>query len=143
VAVARRGGARPVKGETRRHRRRRVRGEQGRRGRLARPVVSPGGGRRFTFIVVVARLSGALAAVKVHRSSERLHRVFHQELDGLQRVRHPHTVCLLAFYASKRKACWCWSSRRTGTCTSGSLAILCSQWGSSVLLELLSIYDTA
>ncbi|CAN6226835.1 unnamed protein product [Urochloa humidicola] len=56
---------------------------------------------RFTFAVVVARLSGALAAVKVHRSSERLHRVFRQELDALQRVRHPHIVCLLAFCASK------------------------------------------
>ena len=47
--------------------------------------------------VYLARLSGALAAVKVHRSSERLHRVFRQELDALQRVRHPHIVRLLAF----------------------------------------------
>ncbi|PAN46490.1 hypothetical protein PAHAL_9G189200 [Panicum hallii] len=47
--------------------------------------------------VYLARLSGALAAVKVHRSSERLHRVFRQELDTLQRVRHPHIVRLLAF----------------------------------------------
>ncbi|XP_062205889.1 salt tolerance receptor-like cytoplasmic kinase 1 [Phragmites australis] len=47
--------------------------------------------------VYLARLSGALAAVKVHRSSERLHRVFRQELDALLRVRHPHIVRLLAF----------------------------------------------
>jgi hypothetical protein len=47
--------------------------------------------------VYLARLSGALAAVKVHRSSERLHRVFRQELDALRRVRHPHIVRLLAF----------------------------------------------
>uniref|UniRef100_J3N439 Protein kinase domain-containing protein n=1 Tax=Oryza brachyantha TaxID=4533 RepID=J3N439_ORYBR len=47
--------------------------------------------------VYLARISGALAAVKVHRSSERLHRVFRQELDALLRVRHPHIVRLLAF----------------------------------------------
>ncbi|KAL6642828.1 hypothetical protein ACP70R_021009 [Stipagrostis hirtigluma subsp. patula] len=47
--------------------------------------------------VYLARLSGALAAVKVHRSSERLHRVFRQELDTLLRVRHPHIVRLLGF----------------------------------------------
>jgi hypothetical protein len=47
--------------------------------------------------VYLARLSGALAAVKVHRSSERLHRVFRQELDTLLRLRHPHIVRLLAF----------------------------------------------
>lgn len=47
--------------------------------------------------VYLARLSGALAAAKVHRSSERLHRVFRQELETLLRVRHPHVVRLLAF----------------------------------------------
>uniref|UniRef100_A0A0D9XLI7 Salt tolerance receptor-like cytoplasmic kinase 1 n=1 Tax=Leersia perrieri TaxID=77586 RepID=A0A0D9XLI7_9ORYZ len=47
--------------------------------------------------VYLARISGALAAVKVHRSSERLHRVFRQELDALLRLRHPHIVRLLAF----------------------------------------------
>ncbi|KAB8113322.1 hypothetical protein EE612_052285 [Oryza sativa] len=47
--------------------------------------------------VYLARVAGALAAVKVHRSSERLHRVFRQELDALLRVRHPHIVRLLAF----------------------------------------------
>ncbi|KAF0915103.1 hypothetical protein E2562_033692 [Oryza meyeriana var. granulata] len=44
--------------------------------------------------VYLARISGALAAVKVHRSSERLHHVFRQELDALLRVRHPHIVRL-------------------------------------------------
>ncbi|BAH94968.1 Os10g0516200 [Oryza sativa Japonica Group] len=110
--------------------------------------------------VYLARVAGALAAVKVHRSSERLHRVFRQELDALLRVRHPHIVRLLAFceqqgglgapvlarasprafaragcvpprraeeffgffLSLQRKACWCWSSRRTGTCTSGCTA---------------------
>ncbi|KAE8769576.1 putative receptor-like protein kinase [Hordeum vulgare] len=47
--------------------------------------------------VYLARLSGALAAVKVHRSSERIHRVFRQELETLLRVRHPHIVRLLGF----------------------------------------------
>jgi hypothetical protein len=105
--------------------------------------------------VYLARLSGALAAVKVHRSSERLHRVFRQELETLLRIRHPHIVRLLAFCeqqgpffrrassalwehfldsdsVSRRgaklfwwmqmKACLCWSSRRTGTCTRSSTA---------------------
>ncbi|KAF6983720.1 hypothetical protein CFC21_001848 [Triticum aestivum] len=47
--------------------------------------------------VYLARLSGALAAVKVHRSSERIHRVFRQELETLLRIRHPHIVRLLGF----------------------------------------------
>ncbi|XP_037437477.1 salt tolerance receptor-like cytoplasmic kinase 1 [Triticum dicoccoides] len=51
--------------------------------------------------VYLARLAGSgssqLAAVKVHRSSERLRRAFRQELDALLRVRHPHIVRLLAF----------------------------------------------
>nr|CAB3494198.1 unnamed protein product [Digitaria exilis]CAB3499153.1 unnamed protein product [Digitaria exilis] len=62
-------------------------------GRFTSAVVGEGG---FS-TVYLARLSGALAAVKVHRSSERLHRVFRQELDALQRVHHPHIVRLLAF----------------------------------------------
>ena len=45
----------------------------------------------------LARLAGSLAAVKVHRSSERLQRAFRQELDALLRVRHPHIVRLLGF----------------------------------------------
>ncbi|KAM3262958.1 hypothetical protein ACQJBY_053233 [Aegilops geniculata] len=51
--------------------------------------------------VYLARLAGSgssqLAAVKVHRSSERLRRAFRQELDALLRVRHPHIVRLLGF----------------------------------------------
>ena len=38
-----------------------------------------------TFYLV--RLAGALATVKVHRSSERLYHAFRQELDALLRVR--------------------------------------------------------
>jgi hypothetical protein len=56
-------------------------------------VVGEGG----SSTVYLARLAGSLAAVKVHRSSERLHRAFRQELDALLRVRHPHIVRLLAF----------------------------------------------
>ncbi|XP_052146705.1 salt tolerance receptor-like cytoplasmic kinase 1 [Oryza glaberrima] len=47
--------------------------------------------------VYLGRVAGSLAAVKVHRSSERLQRAFRQELDALLRVRHPHIVRLLAF----------------------------------------------
>uniref|UniRef100_A0A0D9VNK4 Protein kinase domain-containing protein n=1 Tax=Leersia perrieri TaxID=77586 RepID=A0A0D9VNK4_9ORYZ len=36
--------------------------------------------------VYLARIAGSLAAVKVHRSSERLHRAFRQELDALLRL---------------------------------------------------------
>ncbi|CAL4925872.1 unnamed protein product [Urochloa decumbens] len=62
-------------------------------GRFTSAVVGEGG---FS-TVYLARLSGALAAVKVHRSSERLHRVFRQELETLQHLSHPHIVRLLAF----------------------------------------------
>ncbi|XP_038970735.1 salt tolerance receptor-like cytoplasmic kinase 1 [Phoenix dactylifera] len=53
--------------------------------------------------VYLTRLRGAtapsssLAAVKVHRSGERLHRAFLQELDVLLRLRHPRIVRLLGF----------------------------------------------
>ncbi|KAJ4784168.1 Protein kinase superfamily protein [Rhynchospora pubera] len=53
--------------------------------------------------VYLARVPGFLrstcnfAAVKVHRGSERLNRVFKQELDVLKRVQHPHIVRLLGF----------------------------------------------
>ncbi|GJN02198.1 hypothetical protein PR202_ga19523 [Eleusine coracana subsp. coracana] len=40
---------------------------------------------------------GRVGAVKVHCSSERLHRAFRQELDVLLSLRHPHIVRLLAF----------------------------------------------
>ncbi|TVU46205.1 hypothetical protein EJB05_05725, partial [Eragrostis curvula] len=62
-------------------------------GRFTSAVVGEGG---FSTVYLV-RLSGALVAVKVHRSSERLHRVFRQELDTLLCVCQPHIVRLLAF----------------------------------------------
>ncbi|KAM0922970.1 hypothetical protein ACQ4PT_005834 [Festuca glaucescens] len=51
--------------------------------------------------VYLMRLSRALAAIKAHRNNKRLHRVFHQELDTLLRVRHPHIVRLLGFCEQK------------------------------------------
>lgn len=53
--------------------------------------------------VYLARVPGCLgsasnlAAVKVHRGSERLNQIFKQELDVLKRLRHPHIVRLLGF----------------------------------------------
>jgi serine/threonine protein kinase len=41
--------------------------------------------------------SGRLGAVKVHCSSERLHRAFRQELHVLLSLRHPHVVRLLGY----------------------------------------------
>jgi serine/threonine protein kinase len=41
--------------------------------------------------------SNRLGAVKVHCSSERLHRAFRQELDLLLSLRHPHIVRLLGY----------------------------------------------
>ncbi|XP_010934611.1 salt tolerance receptor-like cytoplasmic kinase 1 [Elaeis guineensis] len=67
-------------------------------GNFTAAVIGEGG---FS-IVYLARLTGAaapssLAAVKVHRSGERLHRAFLQELDVLIRLRHPRIVRLLGF----------------------------------------------
>jgi Protein kinase domain len=47
--------------------------------------------------VYLARFSKCLGAVKVCRSSERLQRLFRQELDVLRKVKHPHIVRLLGF----------------------------------------------
>lgn len=47
--------------------------------------------------VYLARFSRCLGAVKVCRSSERLQRLFRQELDVLRTVKHPHIVRLLGF----------------------------------------------
>ncbi|THU74522.1 hypothetical protein C4D60_Mb04t34250 [Musa balbisiana] len=48
--------------------------------------------------VYLARLpDSSLAALKLHRPSERLHRAFRQELDVLLRLRHPHIVRLLGY----------------------------------------------
>jgi Protein tyrosine and serine/threonine kinase len=46
-----------------------------------------------------------LAAVKVHRGSERLTRVFKLELDVLKQVQHPHIVRLLGFCEERG---WCY-----------------------------------
>ncbi|KAG1360795.1 salt tolerance receptor-like cytoplasmic kinase 1 [Cocos nucifera] len=67
-------------------------------GNFTAAVIGEGG---FS-IVYLARLPGAtapssLAAVKVHRSGERLHRAFLQELDVLLRLSHPRIVRLLGF----------------------------------------------
>ncbi|XP_042436417.1 salt tolerance receptor-like cytoplasmic kinase 1 [Zingiber officinale] len=57
-------------------------------------VVGEGG----SSTVYLARLPDAsLAAVKLHRPSERFHRAFRQELDVLLRLRHPHIVRLLGY----------------------------------------------
>ncbi|KAJ4746825.1 Leucine-rich repeat protein kinase family protein [Rhynchospora pubera] len=47
--------------------------------------------------VYLARFSKRLGAVKLCRSSERLQRLFRQELDVLRTVNHPHIVRLLGF----------------------------------------------
>ncbi|KAJ3680119.1 hypothetical protein LUZ60_016397 [Juncus effusus] len=47
--------------------------------------------------VYLARFSRQLGAVKLCRSSERLQRIFRQELDVLKIVKHPHIVRLLGF----------------------------------------------
>ncbi|XP_010919361.1 salt tolerance receptor-like cytoplasmic kinase 1 [Elaeis guineensis] len=47
--------------------------------------------------VYLATLPSSLAALKVLRSSERLHRAFRLELDVLLRLRHPNIVRLLGF----------------------------------------------
>ncbi|URD99727.1 STYKc [Musa troglodytarum] len=48
--------------------------------------------------VYLARLpDSSLAALKLHRPSERLHRAYRQELDVLLRLRHPHIVRLLGY----------------------------------------------
>ncbi|THU73235.1 hypothetical protein C4D60_Mb04t20670 [Musa balbisiana] len=57
-------------------------------------VVGEGG----SSTVYLARLpDSSLAALKLHRPSERLHRAFRQELDVLLRLRHPHIVRLLGY----------------------------------------------
>ncbi|KAG6490062.1 salt tolerance receptor-like cytoplasmic kinase 1 [Zingiber officinale] len=64
-------------------------------------VVGEGG----SSTVYLARFSdcSSLAALKLHRPSERLHHAFRQELDVLLRLRHPHIVRLLG-YCDDREA---------------------------------------
>jgi hypothetical protein len=57
-------------------------------------VIGQGG---FSTVYLASLSSSRLGAVKVQRSSERLLRVFRQELDVLVSVRHPHIVRLLGY----------------------------------------------
>uniref|UniRef100_A0ACD5UD64 Uncharacterized protein n=1 Tax=Avena sativa TaxID=4498 RepID=A0ACD5UD64_AVESA len=57
-------------------------------------VIGHGG---FSTVYLASLTSNRLGAVKVHCSSERLHRAFRQELDVLLSLRHPHIVRLLGY----------------------------------------------
>ncbi|XP_010933767.1 salt tolerance receptor-like cytoplasmic kinase 1 [Elaeis guineensis] len=55
------------------------------------------GGSSTVYLASLPSPPSSLAALKVLRSSERLHRAFRLELDVLLRLRHPHIVRLLGF----------------------------------------------
>jgi len=57
-------------------------------------VIGQGG---FSTVYLACLSSSRLGAVKVQRSSERLHRAFRQELAVLLSLRHPHVVRLLGY----------------------------------------------
>ncbi|RCV07545.1 hypothetical protein SETIT_1G253500v2 [Setaria italica] len=57
-------------------------------------VIGQGG---FSTVYLASLSSSRLGAVKVQRSSERLHRAFRQELHVLLSLRHPHVVRLLGY----------------------------------------------
>ncbi|KAF8768777.1 hypothetical protein HU200_007337 [Digitaria exilis] len=57
-------------------------------------VIGQGG---FSTVYLASLSSSRLGAVKVQRSSERLHRAFRQELTVLLSLRHPHIVRLLGY----------------------------------------------
>jgi serine/threonine protein kinase len=57
-------------------------------------VIGQGG---FSTVYLACLSSSRLGAVKVQRSSERLHRAFCQELGVLLSLRHPHVVRLLGY----------------------------------------------
>lgn len=57
-------------------------------------VIGQGG---FSTVYLASLTSSRLGAVKVQRSSERLHRAFRQELHVLLSLRHPHVVRLLGY----------------------------------------------
>lgn len=57
-------------------------------------VIGQGG---FSTVYLACLSSSRLGAVKVQRSSERLHRAFRQERDVLLALRHPHIVRLLGY----------------------------------------------
>ncbi|XP_048558558.1 salt tolerance receptor-like cytoplasmic kinase 1 [Triticum urartu] len=63
-------------------------------GAFSSRVIGQGG---FSTVYLASLSSARLAAVKVHCSSERLHRAFRQELDVLLSLRHPHIVRLLGY----------------------------------------------
>lgn len=55
------------------------------------------GGFSTVYLACLPGSSSYLAAVKVLRSGERIHRAFLQELDVLRRLEHPRIVRLLGF----------------------------------------------
>ncbi|TKW40618.1 hypothetical protein SEVIR_1G257700v4 [Setaria viridis] len=57
-------------------------------------IIGQGG---FSTVYLASLSSSRLGAVKVQRSSERLHRAFRQELHVLLSLRHPHVVRLLGY----------------------------------------------
>ncbi|TVU29020.1 hypothetical protein EJB05_20562, partial [Eragrostis curvula] len=63
-------------------------------------VIGQGG---FSTVYLACLSSSRLGAVKVQRSSERLHRAFRQELDVLLSLRHPHVVRLLGYCDERGK----------------------------------------
>nr|BAJ85198.1 predicted protein [Hordeum vulgare subsp. vulgare]BAJ88111.1 predicted protein [Hordeum vulgare subsp. vulgare] len=63
-------------------------------GAFSSRVIGHGG---FSTVYLASLSSSRLAAVKVHCSSERLHRAFRQELHVLLSLRHPHIVRLLGY----------------------------------------------
>ncbi|WVZ86580.1 hypothetical protein U9M48_033336 [Paspalum notatum var. saurae] len=63
-------------------------------GGFSSKVVGRGG---FSTVYLASLSSSRLGAVKVHCSSERLHRAFRRELDVLLSLRHPHIVRLLGY----------------------------------------------
>lgn len=63
-------------------------------------VIGQGG---FSTVYLASLTSSRLGAVKVQRSSERLHRAFCQERDVLLSLRHPHVVRLLGYCDERGK----------------------------------------
>jgi hypothetical protein len=63
-------------------------------------VIGQGG---FSTVYLACLSSSRLGAVKVQRSSERLHRAFRQELHVLLSLRHPHVVRLLGYCDERGK----------------------------------------
>ncbi|XP_066345614.1 salt tolerance receptor-like cytoplasmic kinase 1 [Miscanthus floridulus] len=66
-------------------------------GGFSSKVVGRGGCSTVYLASLPSSSSSRLGAVKVHCSSERLHRAFRRELDVLLSLRHPHIVRLLGY----------------------------------------------